>query len=66
MIDWRQGVGIYVALIIGGIASMLTHFVDYIAILLIALGLLGITLYEDNKRLHEYQSRESGNKKAKS
>ena len=63
MFNWKQAIGIYIALIIGGIASIFTYFVEYILILIVALGLVGITLYEENKKLHEYQMKEMERKK---
>jgi len=58
MLSWKQGIGLYVALIIGGLASMHTHFVEYIVILLVALGYTGFVLYDENKQLYKYQIKE--------
>lgn len=55
---WRQWAAIYLALFIGGIASIHFHFIDYIWIVLAVLGLLAFTSYheqvEHNKLLEEY------------
>lgn len=64
MPDWRQWLGIYVALVIGGIAAWIFHFTGYIVILLLALGLLGITAYHDQKKLNEYEVNEDKRRKS--
>ena len=58
MPDWREWVGIYIALLIGGVASMLTHFVGYIVVLLVALGYIGFVAYHEQKGLAEHQEKD--------
>lgn len=63
MPDWKQWIGVYLALFVGGIAAMHAHFVDYILVLLLALGVLGVAAYNDQKKLNEYRSKEMNDKK---